>query len=354
MSNSSGIFSSTDPRGLVSRRYLWFSIGLSVLGMVAVLWWTGAPDGFHHLKPKRLPGLAIALTVAMLRIWLSAAKIRYLADKTLSWIASFRIVLFWDFASAITPSTIGGAPVATYVMTQEGISLGKSGAIMLYSMLLDQLLYVAIIPILVIAGIYYEVIPIGAGAFGTGALMVGFAFLMLYAILLAYGILRNPNVLRIAFDYATRLPGLKRIRSTVMNELDRLVDFSTELNNKPPSFILNAFLISTLGWVAKFAVPTIVVLSFLPADWLLSFVRSIGMTLAGFFMPTPGGSGGVEGLFALFQGPLFDRPQFIGIAIFIWRLFTFYISIGFGMLVLTWYVNPANRMFIFRKKMTDG
>lgn len=338
----------------MSRRYLWFSIGLSVVSMALVIWWTGAPDGFHHLKPKRLPGLAIALVVVLLRIWLSAAKIRYLADKTLTWMASIRIVLFWDFASAITPSTIGGAPIATYVMTKEGVSLGKSGAIMLYSMLLDQLLYVAIIPILVFAGMYYEVIPVGAGAFGTGALMVGFAFLMLYAMLLAYGILRNPNVLRVAFDYATRLPGLKRMRPTVMNELDRLVEFSTELNNKPPSFILNAFLISTLSWVAKLSVPTIIVLSFLPADGLLSFVRSIGMTLAGFFMPTPGGSGGVEGLFALFQGPLFDRPQFIGIAIFIWRLFTFYISIGLGMLVLTWYVNPANRMFHIRKKTKDG
>lgn len=322
--------------------------------MALVIWWTGAPDGFYHLKPKRLPGLAIALAVALLRIWLSAAKIRYLADKTLSWMASFRIVLFWDFASAITPSTIGGAPVATYVMTKEGISLGKSGAIMLYSMLLDQLLYVAIIPILVFAGFYFEVIPIGAGTWGAGALMVGFALLMLYAMLLAYGIMRNPNVLRVAFDYATRLPGLKRMRSTVMNELDRLVEFSTELNNKPLSFILNAFMISTLGWVFKFAVPTIVVLSFMPADWLLSFVRSVGMTLAGFFMPTPGGSGGVEGLFALFQGPLFSRPEFIGIAIFVWRLFTFYISIGLGMLVLTWYVNPSNRLFHIRKKTTDG
>ncbi len=294
------------------------------------------------------------MVVAALRIWLSAAKIRFLADKTLSWIASFRIVLFWDFASAITPSTIGGAPVATYVMTKEGISLGKSGAIMLYSMLLDQLLYVAIIPILVIAGFYYEVIPDDAGSFGSGALMVGYALMMAYAFLLAYGILRNPNVLKRVFDLVTRLPFLKKIRPTVMNELDRLVEFSTELNNKPPSFILKAFLISSLSWLAKFAVPTIVVLSFLPADWLLSFVRSIGMTLAGFFMPTPGGSGGVEGLFALFQGPLFARPEFIGIAIFVWRIFTFYIGIGLGMLVLTWYVNPANRMFTFRKKQSDG
>lgn len=354
MSKAENIFTSTDPRSLVSSRYLWFSIGLSVVAMALVIWWTGAPEGFHHLKPKRWPGLAIAFSVALLRIGLSAAKIRYLADRTLSWMASFRIVLFWDFASAITPSTIGGAPVATYVMTKEGISLGKSGAIMLYSMLLDQLLYVALIPILIVAGMYYEIIPVGAGAFGTGALLFGFAILMAYSLLLAYGILRNPNALRVVFDYVTRLPGLKRVRLTVMNELDRLVGFSIELNQKPPSFVLNAFLISTLSWVAKFAVPTIVVLSFLPADWLLSFVRSIGMTLAGFFMPTPGGSGGVEGLFALFQGPLFDRPQFIGIAIFVWRMFTFYVSIGLGMLVLTWYVNPANRLFHMRKRPTDG
>jgi uncharacterized protein (TIRG00374 family) len=128
-----------------------------------------------------------------------------------------------------------------------------------------------------------------------------------------------------------------------MNELDRLVDFSTELNNKPPSFILNAFLISTAGWVVRFAIPTIVVLSFLPADELLSFARSAGMTLAGFFMPTPGGSGGAEALFAIFQGPLFERPEFIGIAIFMWRLLTFYMSIGLGMMVLAWYANPIHR-----------
>jgi len=322
--------------------------------MALVIWWTWTPDGLQHIKPKRLPGLAIAFAVTMMRIWFSAMKIRFLADKKLSWAASFRVVLFWDLASAITPSTIGGAPVATYVMTKEGITLGKSGAIMLYSLLLDQLLYVTIIPILIFAGFYYEIIPNDAGALGSGALMVAFGFMMVYAFLLAYGILRNPNVLRVVFDYLTRMPFLNRIRQTVMNELDRLVEFSHELNRKPPSFILKAFFISTLGWITKFAVPTIVVLSFLPADVLLSYARSIGMTLAGFFMPTPGGSGGVEGLFALFQGPLFDRPQFIGIAIFVWRVLTFYLSIGFGMLVLTWYVNPANRLFNFRSKPIHG
>lgn len=343
MATQPDIVRSTDPRGLLSTRYLWISIGLSVTAMAAVMWWTGAPEGMQHVKPKRLPGLGIALAATFLRIWLTAAKIRYLADRTLSWAATLRIVLFWDFASAVTPSTVGGAPVATYVMSREGISLGQSGAVMLYSLLLDQLLYVAIIPVLVVAGFYYEVFPDDIGTIGVGALWFGFALMLAYAFILAYGILRNPAVLRTVFDNVTKLPGLRRLRGNIMAEMDRLVDFSMTLNAKKRGFILNAFLISTAGWVVRFAIPTIVVLSFLPADELLSFARSVGMTLAGFFMPTPGGSGGAEALFAIFQGPLFDRPEFIGIAIFMWRLLTFYVSIGLGMMVLAWYANPDNR-----------
>lgn len=343
MTPATDIARSSDPRGLLSARYIWVSVGLSVAAMAAVIWWTGAPDGLHHVKPKRLPGLGIAMAAVFLRIWLTAAKIRYLADRTLSWAASIRIVLFWDFASAVTPSTIGGGPVATYVMSREGISLGQSGAVMLYSLLLDQLLYVAIIPILVVAGFYYDVFPADIGTFGVGALWVGFSLMLAYAFVLAYGLLSNPSVLKTVFEYLTRLPGLRRMRSRIMAEMDRLVEFSTTLSAKKGAFILHAFLISTAGWLVRFAIPSIVVLSFLPADVLLSFARSVGMTLAGFFMPTPGGSGGVEALFALFQGPLFDRPEFIGIAIFIWRLLTFYLSIGLGTMVLTWYTKPIHR-----------
>lgn len=62
------------------------------------------------------------------------------------------------------------------------------------------------------------------------------------------------------------------------------------------------------------------------------------MMLASLFMPTPGGSGGLEGLFVIFQGPLFENKGFIGIAVFMWRVISFYITIGLGMWVLSWYL----------------
>jgi len=87
--------------------------------------------------------------------------------------------------------------------------------------------------------------------------------------------------------------------------------------------------------------PTIVILSLLPAPEILSFFRSMAMNLAFLVIPTPGGSGGVEGLFVLFQGPLIDRVAFVGLAVFLWRIISYYISIGFGMAVTTWYFNTS-------------
>jgi uncharacterized protein (TIRG00374 family) len=320
-----------------------FSIGLSLISMALVIYFTWTPDGFEFVRLKRIPGLIIAFFVGLLRIFFAVAKIRYLADKEISWMGATRVILTWDFASAITPSTIGGAPVATYAMTRENISLGKSGAVILYGVLLDQLFYVLVIPVLVILGFYMEVIPEDIGWVGSGAMFLVYTILLAYAFILAYGLLVNPESLRKVVSVVFRLPFLSRMRDKVEGELDSLVLFSSNISKKPKSFLFNAFILSTLSWLAKATIPTIVVLSFLPANELLSFLRSLAMTFAGLFMPTPGGSGGMEGLFVIFQGPLFDRAVFIGISVFMWRLFTYYQSIGLGMLVLTWYMKPINK-----------
>src|SRR5690625_5910198 len=76
--------------------------------------------------------LVLALGVVFLRLYFFAEKIRFLTNKSISRSASVRVALTWDFASAITPSTIGGAPVATYAMTREGVDLGRSSAVVLY------------------------------------------------------------------------------------------------------------------------------------------------------------------------------------------------------------------------------
>jgi len=307
--------------------------------MAGVVWYTYTPGILDYLAPKRLPGLVIALVVSFLRVWFSAAKIRFLSEKIISWWGAFRVQLSWDFTSAVTPSTIGGAPMATYAMTKEGLKLGESTAIILYSVLLDQIWFAIAIPILLFAGIYFDVVPPEVGFLGEASMLVLYVALLSYATVLAYGVLINPAAISKIIKWVAKLPFLKRYRDNIDREALNLEQYAHQLKAKPLRFILQAFYYSTMSWLARIALAPIVILSLLPAPELLSVLRSLAMNLAFLVVPTPGGSGGVEGLFVLFQGPLISREAFIGLALFLWRIISYYITIAFGMMATTWYVN---------------
>ncbi len=317
------------------------SIALSVISMGIVIYITYTPGVLEHLKPKRLPGLVLAVFVTLLRVYFTAAKIRYLADKIIGKMASVRIALTWDFASAITPSTIGGAPVATYAMTREGIKLGQSSAIMLYSVLLDQFWYAMAVPILLITSVYFQVLPEEIGLVGNATMILIYSGLLAYGALLAYGLLINPSAIKKVVRVVFSLPFLRKYADKINAETENLENYSRLLQQKPYSFVLKAFYLSTMSWLCKIALPVIVVLSLLPANEILLVLRSLAMNLAFLVIPTPGGSGGVEGLFAIFLGPLIDRKAFIGLAVFAWRVITYYISIGLGIFAMLWYVNDT-------------
>ena len=309
--------------------------------MALVIYLTYTPGVLDHLAPKRLPGLFIAVGVTLLRVYFSAAKLRYLADKEIGWAKCFRIMLTWDFASAVTPSTIGGAPIATYAMTREGMKLGKSSAIILYGVLLDQFYYALAVPILLLAGFYYQVIPPEIGFVGNLTMVLLYTGLLLYAGFLTYGLMINPSSIKRIITWIFRWPLLNRLSDKVNAEADNLEEYSIEIRKKPIGFFLKAMFFTTMGWLCKVALPVIVVLSLLPGPEILLILRSLAMNLAFLVIPTPGGSGGVEGLFAVFLGPLISRTSFIGLAVFAWRIITYYISIGLGIVAASWYVNHS-------------
>ncbi len=309
--------------------------------MGVVIYLTYTPGVLEHLAPKRMPGLVLAIFVTFLKVYFSALKIRFLADKVISKMAAMRIALTWDFASAITPSTIGGAPVATFAMAREGIQLGKSSAIVLYGVMLDQFWYALAVPILLISGIYFQVLPEEIGLVGNITMVLIYAGLLSYGALLAYGLLINPAAIKKTVNFVFRLPFLRKYSQKVSKEAENLESYSKELRKKSFGFVLKAFFLSTLSWLCRIAIPVIVVLSLLPANEILLILRSLAMNLAFLVIPTPGGSGGVEGLFAIFLGPLIDRSGFIGLAVFVWRIITYYFSIGVGIIAMLWYVNKT-------------
>ncbi len=324
---------------LFSFKYLFWSIALSFSGLAVVIYLTYTPGVLEHLKPKRLPGLGIAMIVVMLRIWVLAAKFRFLSDNELSWAASFRVMFTWEFASAIMPAALGGTALATVAMNREGVKFGKSAAVALYGVLMDQILIVILIPLLLFAGLHLDIIPDQYGMVGEASMIFIYVMLLAHAGVLTYGVLVNPAALKVFLKKLFKYKFLKRFRNKVYEEAEYLEDSSHELKKKPASFLIKAFLYSVLAWTLRASIPTIVILSLLPANELLSFVRSMAMHLAFMIVPTPGGSGGLEGLFAVFQGPLIEREAFIGLAVFAWRIIGYYMTAALGMMAASWYVN---------------
>ena len=69
-------------------------------------------------------------------------RIRHLTDKRLSWVSSWYVILLWEFASAVTPSIVGGTAVAVFIMTKENITFGKSLAFVIITAVLDNLFFI--------------------------------------------------------------------------------------------------------------------------------------------------------------------------------------------------------------------
>ena len=72
-----------------------------------------------------------AIGMAMLRDMAYVWRLRLLSDNSISWKKCLQIVLLWEFASALTPSAVGGSVAAVLMLEREKIPLGKSTSIIL-------------------------------------------------------------------------------------------------------------------------------------------------------------------------------------------------------------------------------
>jgi hypothetical protein len=77
-------------------------------------------------------------------------RIRILSGNRLTWWQAFRVIMLWEFTSAITPSAVGGTSIAILFVHKEGIGLGKSSAMVMAASFLDELYFVLMFPVILL------------------------------------------------------------------------------------------------------------------------------------------------------------------------------------------------------------
>jgi uncharacterized protein (TIRG00374 family) len=264
-------------------------------------------------------------------------RIRILSENDITWKQAFRVIMLWEFTSAITPSTVGGTAVAVVFIHKEGISVGRSTSIVLATSFLDELYFVIMFPlILLIVGkdVLFTTSLQGSGPALLNNLIVvatvGYTIILAWVIFVGYGLFIDPAKIKKTLLYIFRLPLLKKWVKSAEKAGDDIVSSSYELKKKPANFWIKAFTATVLSWTSRyFVINAILVAFFAVKDHLLIFARQLVTWIMMIISPTPGGSGFAELILGRYITDAIPADQEFagGIALaiaIIWRIISYY------------------------------
>jgi uncharacterized membrane protein YbhN (UPF0104 family) len=146
MSNTAELLKKFSPRRIV----LPIIIGLSVATFLLLRNFDKTAFENIQFSKTAIWALILAILMVIVRDIAYIYRIRLLTDQHLSWRKSFDVIMLWEFASAITPSIVGGTAFALFILNREKIPAGKSTTIVLLTAFLDELFFIIMAPIFII------------------------------------------------------------------------------------------------------------------------------------------------------------------------------------------------------------
>ncbi|MFI3321887.1 MAG: lysylphosphatidylglycerol synthase transmembrane domain-containing protein [Rikenellaceae bacterium] len=274
-------------------------------------------------------------------------RIKVLSRGQLSWIESFRIIMLWEFTSAITPSAIGGTSFAIIYVHKEGVSLGRSSAIVLLTSFLDELYFVVMLPLLLFAIGKSKLFGVGDGMVESGIItvaFVGYFIKLAYTLLISYGLFINPKGFKWLLFKLFHLPYLRKFKRSAIIVGNDIAQSSKEIKGQGLKFWFEVISSTFLSWSSRYFVVNALILGFFVfSDHFLLFARQLVMWIMMLIMPTPGGSGFAEYFFKEYLNDFIPVAGLGIILALIWRLVTYYPYLVIGAIIFPRWVKDKFR-----------
>lgn len=282
-------------------------------------------------------------------------RIRILTNNELKWSQAFRVIMLWEFSSAIMPSAVGGTTVAMFFVNKEGINFGRSTAVVMATSFLDELYFILMFPMLLLTIKVYHLFAVsiqGTEAAGLSfaneffwAAIAGYSLKLIYTIFLSYGLFINPRGLKWLLMGMFRLPFLRKFRYKAHLTGTDIIISSRELKKQPFLFWLKAFGATFFSWTSRYLVANALLLAFFTvSDHFLLFARQLVISNMLLLSPTPGGSGVAEFLFKTYLADFIPIGGAITIILaLIWRIISYYPYLIAGAIIVpNWIRNKFN------------
>lgn len=334
-----------------------FPVVIGLAGVLYLLWSSLDLDSIQQMNwgDSAIFWMLIAVFMMVIRDFAYMYRIRILTNNQISWRNSFDVIMLWEFASAITPSVVGGAGIAIFIINKEKISLGRSTALVMTTAFLDELFYVIMVPAVILLAGIENIFPNDSGGSFFGWLLsiqslflVGYGFILLLTSVMLYATFFNPQGIKNLMVKICRLGVLKRWRKSAEQTGDDLIVTSRDLKDKPFIFWIKAFGATFFAWTARFWVVNFIILAFSQSNSISHFgiyARQLIMWVVMLISPTPGSSGVAEVLFPQFLGEFISGApsEVLGV---IWRVLGYWPYLLIGVIVLPKWIQ---RVFLKRK-----
>ena len=300
--------------------------------------------------------LFMAVLMYIIRHMFYSWRMRIMTNNEFSWPKSIELIVLWEFASAVSPTSIGGSGVALFLLAQEKLSAAKTVSVVLYSMVIDTIFFVVSLPIL-----YLILGPImirpgmeslsdldGFGYTFFGVIL----FMSAYGAVFYYGLFVNPTAIKRLLLFFSRFSILKRFKKDLRTTALDVVSTSKEMQKQDFNFHAKAMIATTGAWVTRFLAINCIIIALIqttPFDFynqILIMARAETMHVTTAFSPTPGGAGVAE---YLFGGYFIDYVSegIASLVALVWRIITYYsYLIGGAIIIPIW----IREVMIRRKK----
>ncbi|PCJ80746.1 MAG: hypothetical protein COA49_07925 [Bacteroidetes bacterium] len=337
------------PKSLISIKR-WKALTPAVIGL-GVIYYLYSEDlngvGEIEFTSKAMLALAAAMGFVVLRDLAYMVRVKILSMGEFSWKSTLYVVLLWEFASAITPSVIGGSPIAIYLMKREGMTLGRSVATVLATSLMDEFFYVLVVPLLVFTIGLGAFIPEGLSTTAEMGLKTmfwsGYAVHCAITVLIMFVLFIAPSATRSAFLKICRLPFLRRWEIKAQTLTQEWMLASESLKGATKTMWGKVLGVTLVSWTARFMILNAVLYIFFDSvNNLEVFARQLSLWIAMLVSPTPGASGIAE-----YSLPVFMQGVAVvgGVAVLVWRMLTYFVYLIIGSLLLpNWLARTAEKI----------
>jgi uncharacterized protein (TIRG00374 family) len=279
-------------------------------------------------------------------------RIRELTDRHLTWTRAFYVIILWEFASAVTPSVVGGTAVAMFILNKEGIKMGKAIAYVMVTAIFDNLFFVIGAPIILYfaqGNIFPEskLLESQVGSSLQALFWISYALYASYSLLMALGLFYKPRAFKWILIKLFSIRFLRKWKNDAQEYGDQIIEASKLLRGKNSSYWGKIIGATLVVWSARYLMLNALMGAFVPLDLfdnIIVFARQVIMWIVMMISPTPGSSGTAE----FFYGQFFE--QFLGkytfVTSIIWRLLSYYPYLILGAIFLPRWI----RQVFFKKK----